>query len=364
MNTVILLAGGKSTRAGKNKLWTEVNGKPLWALAHRTFLEHAEIARIILVVPKGEELHFAAFIEDGKTSIVSGGETRMESFKKGLEAMENFADEDIILDHNSANPFVTAEEISAVIKAAKENGAAAVAHEVVDTVAELAASSDELLSIKERATLRLMQTPQAVRGDILKIASSASLAIAATDLSSALLGHTKIKIIPAHPLNKKITFAEDLAALNARTFIGEDSHAFSDAGTLMLGGLTISNLPKLEANSDGDVILHAIGRALAQAQNQTFSEIADPLMLSGDSNSLDYLEPLLENLMILNASISLECARPRIDILIPELKKSLAQILFISENKITISAHTGESLTSFGRGEGIRCLASVTLSKF
>ncbi len=129
----------------------------------------------------------------------------------------------------------------------------------------------------------------------------------------------------------------------------------------MLGGLEIPELPALEANSDGDVILHAIGRALAQACGENFSELADPLFLSGDQDSRDYLEPLLEKVKIQNLSLSLECARPQIDPLALVLKNSLAEILTIPESAIQISAHTGEGLTSFGRGEGIRCLALVTL---
>lgn len=373
MNTAILLSAGSSTRAGQNKLWAEVQGKPLWTLSHNTFLEHPQIDRIILVVPKGEELRFLPFINNEKTLVTVGGATRMESFKNGLATTGELTTNDVILDHNAANPFVTAEEISAVIAAAKEHGASAVAHAVVDTVAEVQSPSEEessnsncyILTIRERTNLKLMQTPQAVRGDILKNALD-SLSPEATDLSSALLEFTKVVILPAHPRNKKITNSEDLATLTARTTIGEDSHRFltgaSAEGTkLTLGGLTVPDCPTMDANSDGDVILHAIGRALATAQNKNFSELADPLMLSGTQDSRDYLAPLLSEAKIQQISLSLECARPKIDPLISDLKSSLGRILKIDDNHIHISAHSGEDLTPFGRGEGIRCLASVTL---
>lgn len=363
MNIAILLSAGSSTRAGQDKLWAKVHGQPLWTVSHRTFLEHPQIDRIILVVPKGEELKFLPFIEDKKTTVVSGGKTRMESFKQGLATIGELSKEDVILDHNAANPFVTAEEISAVIANAKEHGACAVAHPVVDTVAEVDNSGAFITDFHDRNNLRLMQTPQAVRGDILKMALD-SIDSNSTDLSSALLQFTKVVILPAHPLNKKITFAEDLETLMAHTTLGEDSHRFSNDGQLILGGLTIPDCPAMSANSDGDVILHAIGRALATAQNKNFSELADPLMLGGIVDSSDYLEPLLEGMKILDVSVSLEGARPRIDPLKDELKKSLARILNIHESTVHISAHTGEDLTPFGRGEGIRCLALVkTLPK-
>ncbi len=353
MNVAIVLAAGKSTRAGQNKLWAKVWGAPLWTLSYKTFLAHRAVDRIIVVVPKGDELRFLPFIDSAKTVIVTGGETRMQSFKNGLASAGELNPDDVILDHNAANPNVTAEEITEVIKVAQKVGAAAVYHEVVDTVLEVG----EKTEAKNRANFRLMQTPQAVCGDVLQEIELGD----ATDLSTALLPHLNVGLVLASPLNKKITTAEDLAALCAQTYLGEDSHRFSNEGTLTLGGLSIPDLPKLEANSDGDVILHAIGRALAQATGQNFSEVADPLFLSGDQDSRDYLAPLLENITVRSVSLSLECARPKIDPLIPALQSSLAAILHIEQ--IHISAHTGEDLSAFGRGEGIRCTAVIQVLK-
>lgn len=354
MNTAILLAAGSSSRAKQNKLWAEVHGKPLWTLSYEVFQTHPEIGRIILVVPKGDEFRFLPFVEGEKTQLTTGGATRMDSFKAGLAAA-NFKDTDIIIDHNAANPNVSAAEISEVIEAAQKTGAAAVSHLAVDTL--LTAENGVYTAAISREGVRHMQTPQAVRGDILRKFSL----MESTDLTSALLAATPVAVVDAHPHNKKVTFAEDIESLRAQTFLGEDSHAFSTAGTLMLGGLEIHELPALEANSDGDVILHAIGRALAQACGENFSEIADPLLLSGESNSRDYLEPFLETVKIQKLSLSIECARPQIDPLAPALKNSLAEILGMSKEAIQISAHSGEGLTAFGRGEGIRCLALLTV---
>ncbi len=354
MNTAIILAAGKSQRAGQNKLWATVYGEPLWTRAYETFLKHPLIGRIILVVPKGDEFKFLPLIDAKKTEIISGGTTRMDSFKRGLAAVD-FKDADIILDHNAANPNVTAREISDVIEAAQKTGAAAVSLPAVDTL--LTTEGGSYATLLPRENIRLMQTPQAVRGDILRSIELAET----TDLTSALLSKTSVAVVEANPVNKKITFAEDLEALTAQTFLGEDSHQFSSGGQLTLGGLTISGLPGLEANSDGDVILHAIGRALAQATDQNFSELADPLMLSGDQDSRDYVEPFLEKVKITNVSISLECARPKIDPIASDIKKSLGKILLLETSQIQVSAHTGEGLTPFGRGEGIRCLAILTV---
>ncbi len=354
MNTAILLAAGSSSRAKQNKLWAELDGKPLWTLSYETFKAHPEIGRIILVVPKGDEFRFLPFIDGEKTQLTTGGATRMDSFKAGL-ASADYKDFDILLDHNAANPNVTASEISEVIAAAQKTGAAAVSHLAVDTL--LTADQGVYTAEIPREGVRHMQTPQAVRGDILRKFSLTD----STDLTSALLAVTPVAVVEASHHNKKITFAEDIHLLQSQTFLGEDSHAFSNEGTLILGGLTIPELSALEANSDGDVILHAIGRALAQACGENFSELADPLLLSGESNSRDYLEPFLEKIKVTKLSLSLECARPQIDPLALALKNSLAEVLGMSAGAIQISAHTGEGLTAFGRGEGIRCLALLTV---
>ncbi|QQR54434.1 2-C-methyl-D-erythritol 2,4-cyclodiphosphate synthase [Candidatus Peregrinibacteria bacterium] len=351
MNIAILLAAGASSRAGQNKLWADVHGRPLWTLSYETFKSHPEVDRIVLVVPAGEEPKFAAYVD---VPMASGGETRMQSFKNGL-ALLTLNDEDIVIDHNAANPNVTAREISEVIAAAKEVGAAAVSMPAVDTL--FVAEEGTYLNPLPREKIRLMQTPQAVRANLLKPFELAD----GTDLTSALLAKVPVKVVEADPANRKITFAEDLKSLCARTYLGEDSHAFSQAGQLVLGGLTVPELPALEANSDGDVILHAIGRALALAQNKNFSEIADPLALSGERDSRAYLNPLLHNVKIEQVALTLECARPRIDALAPALKNSLASLLALHPDQIRLSAHTGEGLTTFGRGEGIRCLALLTI---
>lgn len=351
MNIAILLAAGKSTRAGQNKLWTKILGKELWTLSYETLCSHPEVDQIILVVPAGDEEKFKPYLKT-KTKICSGGDTRSASFWNAMDLLE-LKDDDLILDHNAANPFVSTEEISAVLKAAQQYGAAALSQPAVDTILEM--ENGFYTKALDRSKLRLMQTPQAVQVRLLKSLPRDE----ATDLSSLLLKIIPVKAIDASPLNKKITFAEDLQRLSGFTYLGEDSHAFSNSGTLKLGGLNVPDLPALEANSDGDVILHAIGRALAQAKNTSFSKIADALCEQGEKESAVYLQPFLEDLTILQVSLQIEAARPRIDEL--PLQESLAKILKITPDKIRISAMSGEGLSSFGKGEGIRVLSLVTV---
>jgi len=361
MNTAILLAAGKSQRAGRNKLWADVHGKPLWTLSYETLESHPEIDSIILVVPKDQKEKFTKFLGRPKNStckphkIISGGETRMDSFKEALKTLE-IQDEDIIIDHNAANPNLTAEEISETITQAKKHGAAAVSLPAVDTI--LTAENNEYKKTLNRDEIRLMQTPQAVRGDILKSTDLNQ----ETDLTSALLKTTTVKVVEGDWANQKITFASDISALTCHSYIAQDSHQFSASGTLRLGGLEIPEHHAMEANSDGDIILHAIGRALAQAHDGSFAELADRMCRDGETKSEIYLKPLLKGIQIYNVSIQIEAAKPKIRPLIIPLKKSLSRILKIPTSNIRISAMTGEGLTPFGRGLGIRCTCIINCS--
>lgn len=358
MNTVILLAAGKSKRAGLNKLFADVWGKPLWTLAYQTFLEHPEIDEIILVVSKDDDEKFKPHLSDEKTKVVHGGATRMQSFNKGLRAIgRELGKEDIIIDHNAANPNVTMEEISNVLEAARLEGAAAVSHPAVDTL--LTVADDHYAGIIDRSQVRLMQTPQAVRGDILKDIPLTD----ETDLTSALISKVPIRKLEAHPANRKMTYEEDLACLSGEIYFGEDSHRFSDSGELILGGLKIPDFPALQAASDGDVILHAIGRALAQAKNQSFSEEADAAVKQGRKDSAIFLKKFLQGLKIFRLSVNLEGKKPHLDSLARTIRASLACILQIEPQRIHISAMSGEELTPFGRGEGLRCTVILTVLK-
>ncbi|MBU0981921.1 2-C-methyl-D-erythritol 2,4-cyclodiphosphate synthase [Patescibacteria group bacterium] len=348
MNIAIILAAGLSKRAGQNKLFALLGGKPVWQKTYEQFQTHPEIDRIIVVVPKGEE---ASFPTDA--IFTAGGETRMQSFLNGLAAARPHPS-DIIIDQSAANPFVTKEEITQVIQAAKEHGAAAVSHQAIDTIT-LEKDGFYEKSIP-RQKVRLMQTPQAARFDLIQAANPPK---DATDLTTALLPKTRVKLIPASPQNKKITFPEDF---RPTYFIGEDSHRFSNKGQLTLGGLIIPELPALKANSDGDVIFHAIGRALAQANAKEFSSIADPLCEKGEKSSIAYLKPLLKNIKIQHISLQLECASPRVSSL--PLADSIAKSLKIHKNAVSLAVMTGEDLSPFGRGEGIRCTCILTISKW
>ena len=229
-----------------------------------------------------------------------------------------------------------------------------------------------------------MQTPQIIRFDIYKKAYefAKKIGFEGTDdinLVENYLNEMKnkiqIKIIPASRQNFKITTKEDLKLANKilnknsnyqKIGIGEDSHDFDKKGYLTLGGLILKNYFKLKANSDGDVMIHALCNALSSALGgKSLGSFADKLCLKEKiTNSKKFLEPLLINLKkkkekIQSLSFSLECEIPKIDEISDNLKKSIAKILKISKSKIGITATTGNKTTTL-RGVKCSCIILIT----
>jgi 2-C-methyl-D-erythritol 2,4-cyclodiphosphate synthase len=158
---------------------------------------------------------------------------------------------------------------------------------------------------------------------------------------------------------------------NFRVGFGQDSHCFSKNSKrrLFLGGIEVDGENGLEANSDGDVVIHAICRAIEQALgNPDFDIYAGKMNKDGTDNSREYLKVALRNIKeegysINNLGISFECKRPNIFDLDRRIKESLSKIMKIETNQIGISATNGEDLSAFGRGEGIQVFAIVSLIK-
>ena len=155
------------------------------------------------------------------------------------------------------------------------------------------------------------------------------------------------------------------------TTIGQDSHRFeegtfdSSSNGIMLGGVKIPFDRKFQANSDGDVILHALTNAVSGLTGvNILGGAADKICLEqGIKDSRVYLAEGLKYLgdsKIVHVSMTVECLRPKLKDHIPEIKSSVAGLLSIDPSHVGLTATTGEGLTGFGRGEGIQVFAVMT----
>lgn len=156
------------------------------------------------------------------------------------------------------------------------------------------------------------------------------------------------------------------------TGIGQDSHRLREAKKneiLTLAGVPFDCGLTLEADSDGDVILHALFNALSTSiGGGSLGATADDMCQQGITDSRAYIDVILAKITergyrINNISISIEAARPRLEKYFGYLKNSLAKICQLPPEQIGLSVTSGEKLTACGRGEGISAFASVMLEQ-
>ncbi len=157
--------------------------------------------------------------------------------------------------------------------------------------------------------------------------------------------------------------------------IGQDSHRFEEVSgndeyskPLIMGGIHIPDIEGFEANSDGDVLLHALTNAVSGITGtNVLGPVADELCLSRSvTDSREYLRIALESLgeaRIIHVSFSVECKRPVLSPYIPAIRSSVADILGIPDTSVALTATSGEGLTDFGRGLGAQALCSITVRR-
>lgn len=158
-----------------------------------------------------------------------------------------------------------------------------------------------------------------------------------------------------------------------RVGIGQDSHRFlsdEDPKPCILGGVVFENTPGFDANSDGDVVLHAICNAFSSVTHKgILGGLADELLKTqGISDSATYLKEAAASLKptqrVSHLAITIEGKRPKLLPRLPAMRKNIAEILRIPLDSINITATSGEGLTSMGLGEGVQCFCVLTVMEF
>ena len=153
--------------------------------------------------------------------------------------------------------------------------------------------------------------------------------------------------------------------------IGQDSHRFGEPEEgcgILLGGVAIPSDRPLLANSDGDVILHAVTNAISGYTGKiVLGGIADKLCLEeGIKDSSVFLKKALEDIEdaeILHCSVSVECLIPKLTPHLDAIRASLAGLLDLPVSSVGITATTGEGLTDFGKGEGIQAFVILSFRR-
>ena len=165
----ILVAAGRSTRMGFDKLWADLGGKPVLAWSLSTLAACHALDRLVVVA--GEDRHDETWRLAGRMAparlrpkAVLGGERRRDSVAAGLDALDGCA---WVLIHDAARPFLTDRLIVRGLSEVSTSGACVAALPARDTIKRVDADRN-VVETPPRDQLWTVQTPQLFRIDLLR----------------------------------------------------------------------------------------------------------------------------------------------------------------------------------------------------
>lgn len=220
--TAVLVAAGSGSRMGFDKLFAPLLGISVLQRSLDRLLECEAIHSVVIVCPP-ERWNSLIISTSGKPiTRADGGTLRQDSVLAGVTAAPPQAT--FIATHDAARPLVSLVDLTRVIAAAQETGAASLAHRIVDTL-KRADDSHFTRDSVSRKDLWGMETPQVFARDWLEEALSITCITGQefTDEVSILetAGYPVLLVESLHP-NPKITTPADLALASAILSLSKD----------------------------------------------------------------------------------------------------------------------------------------------
>lgn len=379
--SAIIAAGGSGSRlgAGVPKQFLDVGGRSILERSVAALSRHERIAEVIVALPGEAERNPPAWIAQyGNVRLVRGGARRQDSVANAFDAIASSAD--VVLVHDAARPFVSAEVISRAIDAAAEFGAAIVAVPVSDTVKQVTIDRGRpiIAATIPRESVYLAQTPQGFRRDVLAkaVALGRSGADATDEAALAELAGQPVHVVEGDVENIKITTPSDLARAReklsapvALVGTGYDLHRLVEGRPLIIGGVTIPAERGALGHSDADVACHAATDAVlgAACLGDIGRHFPDTDARWKGASSTDLLAQAAAMVRgagyeIVNVDVVIILERPKIAPHIARIREGLAGALGIDAAKVSVKGKTNEGVDAVGRGEAIAAHAVASLS--
>ena len=207
----IIVAAGSGTRMGGDipKQFISVGGKPLLRHTIEKFLSLSFPVGIIVVINQEKKEYWKKYCQDydfmDRYAIPSGGITRFHSVQNALQYLP---DDSVVAIHDGVRPFVTKEFLEEMFRQGEELGNAIPAIAPVETVREVSGPESYIL---RRDDIRLIQTPQVFRSEVIKAAYKLPYDPKFTDDASVVeAAGYRINLVNGLRYNIKITTPEDL----------------------------------------------------------------------------------------------------------------------------------------------------------
>ncbi len=158
--------------------------------------------------------------------------------------------------------------------------------------------------------------------------------------------------------------------MKIRVGFGFDVHALVPDRALWMGGIQLEHTLGLLGHSDADVLIHALCDALLGAANLrdigyhfpdtagVYKDIDSKILLK---DTMQLIREKGYELSNIDATICAE--RPKLNPHIPSMQQTLAEVMHVPVEDISIKATTTEKLGFTGREEGISAYATVLIIK-
>jgi len=377
--TALIVAAGSGARFGGSipKQYQDLGGVPILRRSVLAFLNHPHIDQVQVVInPAHRKLYDQAVSDLALPEPVTGGETRQDSVRLGLEAMDKKNRPKLVMIHDAARPLIDAATITAVRKALDAGRGAIAAKPLVDTLKR--GLEDQIETTIDRRDLWQAHTPQAFHFEDILAAHRASAGAQLTDDAAvAEKAGMKVTLVASNPDNMKITNPDDLdraARLlghnfsDIRTGMGFDVHRLVPGDKIILCGVAIPHNRKLEGHSDADVGLHAVVDAILGTMSAGDIGVhfppSDPQWKGKDSAAfVRHVVKLVSERggFIAHVDVTLMCEQPKITPHRAAMIKRLAELLEVTPDRVSVKATTTERLGFTGREEGIAAQAVATL---
>ena len=286
-----------------------------------------------------------------------------------MEYLSSFSDYSLIAIHDGARPFIDRDTICNCLYAAESYGGAIPGIRVADAMKR---ADDEafIVSSVDRNGVWRIQTPQIFQRDkILSIYSTLKEDESFDDDASLFSSRGgRVKIVEGNEDNIKITWKDDLKRnkSNMRIGFGNDIHRLEKGRKLYIGGVLLDYTKGEVAHSDGDVLIHAVIDAIlgAKAMGDIGTYFPPEEKKWKDADSKELLKAILDktnpSIINIDATITLEGFKLNPHIL--DIRRSLAELLSTSIDKVSIKAKTNEGLDALGKGDAIKAEVVVLLA--
>lgn len=407
--SLIITAAGSSTRfntsfasakkltassspMAKSKIFFELGGVAVLERTLKAFSAISAIKETLVTVPPGLEREAAAWARSRgfkKIKWIAGGQTRAESVLNGLK--KTSLTNPLIIVHDGARPLIATQTIKKMLTKANQYDGVLLARRVIPTLKKISANGSRVEATIDRSQLAEAETPQIIkRKALLGAYRKVPNALSFTDESGLIeAAGGKMGVFLHTDWNPKLTHYSDYELAEARVHfdlcakgatgmeadasrvgIGYDIHRLVSGRKLWIGGVKVPFEKGSLGHSDGDALLHSITDAILGSLGlgdigDWFSD-QDPKLKNIQSSKL--LIRVLQQAHEMgwkpsqvDSNVILE--KPKLGSFKVQVRKSLAKLLNLPIERVSVKARTYEGLPPFGTSEAWACQSIVVMKK-